>query len=35
MLPNLWNEGARILRVEDRDEREQAMNPISSRSAES
>src|ERR1700754_3192328 len=28
MLATLWNEGARILRVEDRDEREQAMNPI-------
>jgi hypothetical protein len=28
MLANLWNEGARILRIEDRDEREQAMNPI-------
>jgi len=28
MLANLWNEGARTLRIEDRDEREQAMNPI-------
>jgi hypothetical protein len=28
MLASLWNEGARILRIEDRDEREQAMNPI-------
>ncbi|WP_101951650.1 hypothetical protein [Mycobacterium sp. 3519A] len=28
MLATLWNEGARILRIEDRDEREQAMNPI-------
>jgi hypothetical protein len=28
MLANLWNEGARILCMEDRDEREQAMNPI-------
>jgi hypothetical protein len=28
MLANLWNEGARILCIEDRDEREQAMNPI-------
>ena len=28
MLANLWNEGARILRIEDRDEREQAMSPI-------
>jgi hypothetical protein len=28
MLATLWNEGARILRIEDRDERERAMNPI-------
>lgn len=28
MLATLWNEAARILRIEDRDEREQAMNPI-------
>jgi len=28
MLATLWNEGARILRIEDRDQREQAMNPI-------
>ena len=28
MLANLWNEGARVLQIEDRDEREQAMNPI-------
>ena len=28
MLATLWNEGARILRIEDRDEREHAMNPI-------
>ena len=28
MLANLWNEGARILCIEDRDERERAMNPI-------
>ena len=28
MLANLWNEGARILRIEHRDEREQAMKPI-------
>jgi hypothetical protein len=28
MLATLWNEGARILRIEDRDEREQAMGPI-------
>ncbi len=28
MLATLWNEGAGILRIEDRDEREQAMNPI-------
>jgi hypothetical protein len=28
MLATLWNEGARILRIEDRNEREQAMNPI-------
>jgi hypothetical protein len=28
MLATLWNEGARILRIEDRDAREQAMNPI-------
>jgi hypothetical protein len=28
MLAALWNEGANILRIEDRDEREQAMNPI-------
>jgi hypothetical protein len=28
MLATLWNEAARILRVEDRDEREWAMNPI-------
>lgn len=28
MLATLWNEGARILRIEDRDEREQAMKPI-------
>ena len=28
MLATLWNEGARILRIEDRDEREQAMHPI-------
>jgi hypothetical protein len=28
MLATLWNDGARILRIEDRDEREQAMNPI-------
>ncbi|MGX9788408.1 hypothetical protein [Mycobacterium sp. MMS18-G62] len=28
MLANLWNEAARILRIEDRDSREQAMSPI-------
>jgi hypothetical protein len=28
MLATLWNEGARVLRIEDRDEREQAMKPI-------
>jgi hypothetical protein len=28
MLAALWNEGANILRIEDRDEREKAMNPI-------
>jgi hypothetical protein len=28
MLATLWNEGASILRIEDRDERERAMNPI-------
>jgi hypothetical protein len=28
MLATLWNEAARVLRVEDRDEREWAMNPI-------
>jgi hypothetical protein len=28
MLAGLWNEGARILCIEDRDERERAMNPI-------
>lgn len=28
MLATLWNEGASVLRIEDRDEREQAMNPI-------
>jgi hypothetical protein len=28
MLATLWNQGASILRIEDRDEREQAMNPI-------
>jgi hypothetical protein len=28
MLAALWNEGANILRIEDRDEREQAMSPI-------
>jgi hypothetical protein len=28
MLATLWNRGASILRIEDRDEREQAMNPI-------
>ena len=27
-LATLWNEGARILRIEDRDERAYAMNPI-------
>ena len=27
-LATLWNEGARILRIEDRDERAHAMNPI-------
>src|SRR5262245_11172899 len=27
-LANLWNEGARVLQIENRDEREQAMNPI-------
>jgi hypothetical protein len=28
LLATLWNQGASILRIEDRDEREQAMNPI-------
>jgi hypothetical protein len=28
MLATLWNQGASILRIEDRDQREQAMNPI-------
>jgi len=28
MLATLWNQGAGILRIEDRDEREQAMNPV-------
>jgi hypothetical protein len=28
MLARLWNQGASILRIEDRDERELAMNPI-------
>jgi hypothetical protein len=28
MLATLWNQGANILRIEDRDEREDAMNPI-------
>jgi hypothetical protein len=28
MLATLWNRGASILRIEDRDEREQAMNPV-------
>jgi hypothetical protein len=28
MLATLWNQGASILRIEDRDEREHAMNPI-------
>lgn len=28
MLATLWNQGAGVLRIEDRDEREQAMNPI-------
>jgi flagellar motor switch/type III secretory pathway protein FliN len=28
MLATLWNQGASILGIEDRDEREQAMNPI-------
>jgi hypothetical protein len=28
MLATLWNQGAAILRIEDRDEREHAMNPI-------
>jgi flagellar motor switch/type III secretory pathway protein FliN len=28
MLATLWNQGASILRIEDRDEREEAMNPI-------
>jgi hypothetical protein len=28
MLATLWNQGATILRIEDRDEREHAMNPI-------
>jgi hypothetical protein len=28
MLATLWNQGARILRIEDPDEREQAMNPV-------
>lgn len=28
MLATLWNEAARLLRIEDRDERELAMNPI-------
>ena len=28
MLATLWNEAARVLRIEDRDERELAMNPI-------
>jgi hypothetical protein len=28
MLATLWNEAARVLRVEDRDERQWAMNPI-------
>ncbi|WP_233213513.1 hypothetical protein [Mycobacterium hubeiense] len=28
MLASLWNQGASIMRIEDRDEREQAMNPI-------
>jgi hypothetical protein len=27
-LATLWNQGAAILRIEDRDEREQAMNPV-------
>ena len=28
ILATLWNQGARILRIEERDEREDAMNPI-------
>jgi hypothetical protein len=28
MLATLWNRGASVLRIEDRDEREQTMNPI-------
>lgn len=28
MLATLWNQGASILRIEDRDERERALNPI-------
>ena len=28
MLATLWNQGAGILRIEDRDEREHAMNPV-------
>lgn len=28
MLATLWNEAARLLRIEDRDERELAMNPV-------
>lgn len=28
MLATLWNQGASILRIEDRDEREYAMNPV-------
>jgi hypothetical protein len=28
MLATLWNQGAGILRIEDRDERDRAMNPI-------
>lgn len=34
MLALLWDEGARVLRLEDRDQREQAMNPIIERIAQ-
>jgi hypothetical protein len=33
-LATLWNEGAHILRIEDRDEREQAMNPVFEQTAQ-